>query len=135
MRPRIDEELTLLREVYADVAHAEEAGEDWFYLPRYAVPAGCCVGDKSVDHLAIAFLVKADYPGAPPYGFLAPKGLNFSGAVPNNVGDPPKPVPFPGEWIHFSWTVENWATTSDVRKGSNLLAWCRSFAVRLKEGA
>ena len=135
MRRRIEQELALLREFYGDVGHAEDAGEDWFRLPRYAVPPGWRLGCEAMEHLPVAFLIKADYPGAAPYGFLAPKDLNFNRAAPSNTGEPPTPVPFPGAWIHFSWTVEKWAATGDVRKGSNLLAWCRSFAARLKEGA
>lgn len=135
MRPRIEQELALLREIYSAVDHVEEAGEDWFQLPRYAVPPGWQRGGKNADDLPVAFLIKADYPGAAPYGFLLPKELNFGGAAPKNTGDPPKPVPFPGEWLHFSWSVENWTATDDVTKGSNLVAWCRSFAVRLKDGA
>lgn len=135
MRPRIEQELALLREAYGGVEHVEQAGEDWFRLPRYPVPAGWRVGDEPVDHLPVAFLVKGDYPGAAPYGFLLPRGVNFKGAAPSNTGNPPKPVPFTGEWLHFSWSVENWAASDDVRKRSNLIAWCRSFAVRLREGA
>jgi hypothetical protein len=135
MRPRIEQELELLRGVYGEVLHAEEGGEDWFYLPRYTVPQGWRIGAQVVTEIQIVFLVKADYPGAAPYGFLVPRGTNFDGATANNTGDPPKPVPFPGEWIHFSWTVENWMASNDVQKGSNLLAWCRSFAERLREGA
>jgi hypothetical protein len=84
--------------------------------------------------MPVPFLVKGDYPGSPPYGFFTPAGLTFGESAPNNTGDPPVPPPFPGAWLHFSWTVENWAPTADVRKGSNLLAWCRSFGERLKEG-
>jgi hypothetical protein len=135
MRPRIEQELVLLRQMYGEVEHVEEAGEDWFRLPRYTAPAGWRIGETAAQELSIAFLIKADYPGAPPYGFLAPEGINFGGTGPNNTGDPPKPVPFPGDWIHFSWSVDNWAATGEVCKGSNLLAWCRSFAVRLREGA
>lgn len=135
MRPRIERELALLHQVYGAVDHLEEAGEDWFRLPRYVVPPGWQLGGKNIDHLPVAFLIKADYPGAAPYGFLLPRGVSFGSAAPKNTGDPPKPVPFPGEWLHFSWSVENWAATDDVNKGSNLVAWCRSFAVRLKEGA
>lgn len=135
MRPRIEQELALLRQAYGEVEHVEEAGEDWFKLPRHNMPPGWRIGEKAVKEVRIAFLIKADYPGAAPYGFLAPAALKFNGAAANNTGDPPKQPPFPGDWVHFSWTVENWAATSDVHKGSNLLAWCRSFGVRLKEGA
>lgn len=135
MRPRIEQEMALLRQVYGEVGHVDEAGEDWFHLPHYPMPPGWHLGDKAVEDQPLAFLIKADYPGAAPYGFLTPKALNFNGTAPNETGDPPKPVPFPGEWVHFSWTVENWAAAGEVTKGSNLLAWCRSFAVRLREGA
>jgi hypothetical protein len=134
MRLRIEQEFALLREAYGEVEHAEAAGEDWFRLPRYPVPTGWCIGETAVDAVPAVFLAKGDYPGSPPYGFLAPAGLNFNGTAPTNTGGPPKPPPFDGEWLHFSWTPENWAATADVRKGSNLLAWCRSFTERFKEG-
>jgi hypothetical protein len=135
MRARIEQELALLRQQYGEVEHAEVAGEDWFKLSRYRMPEGWQIGDSVTTEIPIAFLIKADYPGSPPYGFLAPAGLNFKGTTPGSTGGPPKPPPFEGNWLHFSWSVENWAATSDVTKGSNLMAWCRSFGERLKEGA
>ena len=135
MRQRIEQELALLREVYGEVGHAEAAGEDWFSLPRYRLPPGWRLGETGIEEVPVIFLVKADYPGSPPYGFLAPAGLNFNGAAPANTGGPPKAPPFPGQWLHFSWESQNWAATADVRKGSNLLAWCRGFSERFKEGA
>ena len=135
MRLRIEQELGLLREVYGDVGHEEEVGEDWFSLPHYPLPPGWRIGEATVAEVPVIFLVKADYPGSPPYGFLTPAGLNFNGAAPTSTGGPPKSPPFPGQWMHFSWEAQSWAATADVRKGSNLLAWCRSFAERFKEGA
>jgi hypothetical protein len=134
MRPRIEAELALLRGVYSAVEHAEEGGEDWFRLPTYATPEGWLVDGARAAAVPIAFLVKADYPGAAPYGFLTPTGLTFNGGAPQNTGQPPKPVPFPGNWLHFSWTAEDWRVAGDPRTGSNLVAWCRSFATRLREG-
>jgi len=135
MRARIEQELALLREQYGDIGHMEVDGEDWFRLPPRRLPPGWRVGNTTVEAVPIVFLIKADYPGSAPYGFMAPAGLNFNGSAPGSTGGPPKAPPFAGDWIHFSWSVENWAATSDVRKGSNLLAWCRSFTERLKEGA
>jgi hypothetical protein len=135
MRARISHELALLRRHFGDVEHAESNGEDWFRLPRYVLPDGWRIGDKAVSELPVCFLVKGNYPGDAPYGFLTPAGLNFKGVAPNNTGAPPSPPPFSGEWLHFSWSVENWSATADVGKGSNLLAWVRSFMVRLQEGA
>jgi len=135
MRLRLEQELALLREFYNGTEHADSAGEDWFRLPSYPLPPGWRIGENAAGDIPIVFLVKADYPGSPPYGFLVPAGINFNGAVPGHTGGPPKPPPFNGSWLHFSWSVENWMATADVRKGSNLCAWCRSFAVRFKEGA
>lgn len=135
MRPRITEEWALLRQHFGEVEHAEAAGEDWFKLPRYPLPSGWSIGGAAVEEVPIVFLVTAGHPGAPPYGFLAPAGLNFKGAAPGNTGPAPKPPPFAGEWMHFSWSVEDWAATGDIRKGSNLLAWARGFAQRFAEGA
>lgn len=135
MRPRIAEELELLREQYGEVEHAEAAGEDWFKLPRYQLPPGWRLGDEAVDQVPVAFPVTAAYPGAAPYGFLAPADLNFEGKGPLNAKSPPKAPPFEGNWMHFSWSVEDWRATDAVRKGSNLFAWARSFRQRFKEGA
>lgn len=134
MRLRIEQELDLLRQQYGEVEHAHVAGEDWFKLPRYGLPPGWRIGDQPAEEIPIAFLVKAAYPGTVPYGFLAPAGLTLNGKAPNNTGNPPEAPPFEGSWMHFSWSVENWAATADVGKGSNLLAWCRSFRKRFEEG-
>lgn len=135
MRLRIEQELALLRQHYGAVEHSEAAGDDWFKLPSYSLPAGWRIGDAAVDHVPVVFFVTAAHPGATPYGFLAPAGLNFNGTAPGNTGAPPKTPPFTGEWLHFSWSVENWAATADISKGSNLLSWARGFAQRFKEGA
>ena len=134
MRPCIEAEFALLRGTFGEVQHAEEAGEDWFRLPSYAVPPGWQLDRVPAAAVPIAFLVKADYPTAAPYGFLTPAGFTFNGAPPQNTGGPPKPVPFAGNWLHFSWTAEEWRPATEPGKGSNLVAWCRSFAVRLREG-
>ena len=135
MRPRLAQELALLRQVYDDVQHIEEAGEDWICLPGYPMPNGWQIGGRTTRTAAVAILVKADYPGVAPYGFLMPSGIAFEGISPGSTGDPPKKVPFPGEWLHFSWSAEKWAPSSSVSNGSNLVDWCGSFSVRLKEGA
>jgi hypothetical protein len=134
MRARIEQELALLRQHYGAVDHAEAAGDDWFRLPCYRLSQGWRIGEREVAEVPIAFLVTAAHPGTAPYGFLAPANMNFKGAAPANTGSPPKTPPFAGDWMHFSWSVENWMATNDVCKGSNLLAWCRGFAERFKEG-
>ena len=135
MRPRIEQELALLRQHYGEVEHVEVAGDDWFMLPRYLLPPGWRIKDVSVEHIPVVFLVGPGHPGALPYGFMGPEGINFNGAPPTNIGGPPKPPPFAGAWTHFSWSVDDWAVTADIARGSNLLSWARGFAQRFREGA
>lgn len=135
MRPRMREEYEFLRARFGDVLHAEAGGEDWFQIPHYSLPDGWLVDGTRVDSIPVVFLVKADYPAAAPYGFLTPAGLTFGANAPQSTGAPPKEVPFAGRWLHFSWTVEEWRPAAELGKGSNLVAWCHSFAARLREGA
>ena len=136
MRARIEDELRLLCGAYEAVEHAEAGGEDWFRIPSYGIPDGWLLNGAPVSEIPVAFLIKPDYPGGAPYGFLTPAGLTFRGAPPQSTGAPPKPVPFPGEWVHFSWQPESgWQPSGDPAKGSNLVSWARSFAVRLRQGA
>jgi hypothetical protein len=133
MRARIAEELTLLREYYEDVAHVEHGGEDWFQVPRYAFPPGWALSGVPASHGIIIFKVGAGHPTAAPYGFATEASITFNGATPNNIS--PLATPFPGNWVIFSWSPDgSWQPTGDVRKGSNLLVWIRSFAKRLEEG-
>ena len=134
MRPRIGEELALLRQFYPDVQHAAPATDDWFLLPRYALPPGWRIGEAEVSASALCFSVGGGYPQAAPYAFLLPAGINFRGTAPGNTTTSTN-SPFAGAWLQFSWSAESWFPQSDARKGSNLLVWVRSFADRLKEGA
>jgi len=134
MRLRIEQELALLRERFPDIEHLEHGGEDWFRLPAYAFPPGWGIKDEPISEAPVVFKVVATYPTGEPYGFAAPAGINFRGKPPQNTGSPIA-YPFAGEWQHFSWSPDGWHPTSDVEKGANLLAWVRSFAQRLKEGA
>lgn len=134
MRARIEQELALLRQYYPDIEHLEHAGEDWFRLPRFPFPSGWRIGNTAITEAPIAFKIVATYPTGEPYGFAAPAGINFNGKPPTNPGSQVD-YPFEGSWQHFSWAPDGWHPTNDPRKGSNLLAWVRSFAQRLKEGA
>jgi hypothetical protein len=135
MRPRIEQELALLREHYADLEHQEHGGEDWFRLLTYPFPDGWQLASASITSASVVFRVGIAYPAGEPYGFYAPAGINFSGNAPTNPGSGANP-PFDGAWQHFSWAPDgSWAPTADVRRGSNLLTWARSFGQRLREGA
>ena len=135
VRTRIAEEMALLENNWRDVEHIHADGEDWFKIVRYPLPPGWRLGNDEVKEIPLVFLITAAHPGAQPYGFLTPAGLNFKGTAPNNTGAAPKPPPFEGNWMQFSWSPEDWSATNDVHKGSNLLAWSRSFGHRFREGA
>jgi hypothetical protein len=135
MRPRIEQEFALLREHYSDVEHQEHGGEDWFRLPTYPFPVGWQLASAPVTSAPVVFRLGIAYPSGEPYGFYTPAGINFSGSAPTNPGSGANP-PFTGSWQHFSWAPDgSWAPTADVRRGSNLLTWARSFGQRLREGA
>ena len=133
MRKRIAQELGLLRKYYPDIEHMEHAGEDWFRIPGYAFPAGWRINDEELGVASVVFRIIAAYPTGEPYAFFTPAGINFSDKEPANT-TAANDVPFDGAWRQFSWSPDGWAPTADVRKGSNLAAWVRSFALRLKQG-
>lgn len=134
MRPRLAQELGEVRTWYPDIEHVVSGGEDWFHLPRYPCPAGWRVGGKPVDFVEIAFKLTTAYPQGEPYGFATPASITFDGSTPSNAGAAVAP-PFEGSWQQFSWAPDGWNPTDDIQRGSNLLAWVRSFAKRLQEGA
>lgn len=133
-RPRIEQELEFLRQFYSDLEHVAKESEDWFLHPSFAIPPGWRIGESKIAQARLCFPISGGYPSAQPYGFLLPAGINFEGTTPNNTTASNAP-PFSGAWLQFSWQPETWFPMSDVRKGSNLLVWVRSFTSRLKEGA
>ena len=134
MRPRISEELGLLRSAFGEVDHAEDAGNDWFRLTCYLFPAGWTGDGEAIEHAAILFNANAAYPTGDPYGFWTPAGVLFNGQPPKDVTEVGNPV-FEGQWTQFSWAPdETWRPGSTVESGSNLTDWARSFAKRLAEG-
>lgn len=134
MRARLAEEIAYAREFYPELKHTEHAEVDWFLVPQYRFPPGWRIGEKEIDGAPIVFKLVSTYPEGEPYGFAAPAGINFKGQPPANPGSAVSP-PFDGSWQHFSWAPDGWYPSAKLREGSNLLAWIRSFAQRLAEGA
>ena len=130
MQERIAQELALLRKQYPAAEYVEDGR--WIRLPSYPLPEGW--NRTATD---VAFQIRVDYPGTPPYGFYVPAGLQYKQQRPNNYTEPGSPPPpFPGEWGLFSWAPDDgqWRPTADLVTGSNLLNWARGFANRFKEG-
>jgi hypothetical protein len=130
VRDRIAQELALLRSRHRDLEYWEDGR--WVRLPAYPLFHGW--NRETTD---VAFQIKVEYPGAAPYGFYVPAGLQHNGRTPSSYNEPAQAQPpFGGSWGFFSWQVEaGWFPTADVVTGSNLLSFARTFADRFKEGA
>jgi hypothetical protein len=135
MRPRIAEELQLLRETFGKVDQAEADGADWFRIRRYGFPSGWTKDGVQIGSAEVLLKADAAYPTNEPYAFWAPSGLRFNEQVPNNVGEVGNPA-FEGQWTQFSWAPDEgtWRPGSTVKSGSNLTDWAKSFAKRLAQG-
>lgn len=135
MRPRISEELALLRQTFGEVDHAEADGNDWFLIKRYSFPPGWTVNGAPVLEGEVIFNANASYPTGDPYAFWTPSELKFNGQPPNNATEV-ETTPFGGKCLQFSWAPDGtWSPGSNVEGGSNLVDWAKSFALRLAEGA
>jgi len=131
MSERIKEELELLHQNYSNIEYIE-AGQ-WVRIRDYPIPAGLPWNRQVTD---VCFQIPPGYPGAPPYGFYVPAGIMFDGSLPNSYTEPAqnKP-PFEGMWGMFSWSVDSaWLPKADLRAGSNLLNFVRTFKDRFLEG-
>src|SRR4051812_25136925 len=111
MRPRIAQELALLRRTFGEVDHVELDGNDWFRIRRYQFPADWTINGESVEHAPILFMANASYPTGDPYGFWAPAGLQYKGGPLANVTEAEN-VAFGGQWTQFSWAPDGtWCTS------------------------
>ena len=132
MKERIDKELALLRQHFPNLEY--RADGQWVRVPSYPLPEGWTPSSPDV-----AFQIPIGFPGAPPYGFYVPSGIQFRGKQPLNYKDPSSvQPPFGGSWGLFSWsTVDGqWRATAepDPARGYTLVAWVKGFAVRFAEG-
>lgn len=137
MSLRIDQEMALLRQFYPDAEYQGEA--HWVRLPYFAVPAdGVWVGPdgSALKHVQVACQFPPGYPTAAPYGFyVSPPLAIATGAPVQNATQATEPVPWPGPWQKFSWSLPEWAPTADVARGSKFLDFVITFAERLRQGA
>jgi hypothetical protein len=127
---RIQQELVLLRRRHPDLEYREDGR--WVRIPGYTLLDGW--NRTATD---VAFQIRTDYPGTPPYGIYVPGGLLFKGERPDNYTEPASSQPpFGGTWGIFSWTQidSQWRPTADLVTGSNLANWVSGFADRFREG-
>ena len=131
MHERIDAEIGLIRRRFPEARFVPEGL--WVFIPSYPIPDPRWV-PRTTD---VAFQILPGHPGTRPYGFYARAGLRWEGALPRNYTEPAQNrPPLDGAWGLFSWQPADgqWRPTADIQKGSNLLNWVESFAVRFREG-
>jgi hypothetical protein len=131
MNERIEAELELLRHSYSEVEYVE-AGQ-WVKIKGYPIPQSLSWNRQATD---ICFQIPAGYPGTPPYGFYVEAGIRHNGNPPNSYQEPAQnSPPFQGVWGLFSWSIDSsWLPKADLRTGSNLLNFVRTFKDRFLEG-
>lgn len=128
MSERFEQELELLRSVHPELEYRQEAGLHWVRIASWALPAG--VFDR--DFAGIAFQIPP-HAGQAPYGFWVHPGLQLAkGGNPGSYTYPTA-TPWGQDWGQFSWSPCSWMPTADIRCGSNMLQFVRSFADRLSE--
>lgn len=137
MSLRIDNEMALLRQFFPDAEYQGEA--HWVRLPHFALPPepGWIGADGApLTHAQVACQFPPGYPTSPPYGFYVSPSLALaSGVAVQNVTPASEPVPWPGTWQKFSWSLPEWRPAGDVVHGSKLLDFVLTFADRLRQGA
>lgn len=128
MNARIEAELALLRQHFERVDHLAVNFMHWLRIQFLKTPEGW-----SPEEIPAVFAITEGHPGVQPYGFFVPDELKFKGKPPSEH-QAPHPPPFEGNWRFLSWQPMGWHATVDVRSGSNLWGWVRSFTQRLREG-
>lgn len=129
MNECVELELALLREAYPDLEW--RPGDHWVRLPACRLPDQVW----TVDVVELAFQIPQNLPGQAPYGFWVRPGLTpMSGGTITNYTYPVN-TPFGEAWGQFSWAPEEWRPAANVRAGTNMLDFVRSFDERLQEGA
>jgi hypothetical protein len=126
MSERLEQELALVRSAYPDLEFVEDGL--WARVPAYPLPPGW--GPETAE---IAFQFRRDSIAEEPYGFWVRPPLKLGdGADPTNSSGPVATA-FGDGFQQFSWAPDGWAPAADLRCGTNMLDWIRSFARRLAE--
>jgi len=122
--------LTEVALVRADFPGLEFQEHDlWARIPVYPLRDGW--GRESVE---IAFRFPRDTLTEEPYGFWVRPALVLpGGGTPTNASDAPLETGFGPGFQQFSWAPEAWRPTPEVRCGTNMRDWVRSFARRLEQ--
>jgi len=126
MTDRLAQEIALVRTAFTDLEFLQDGL--WARVPAYPLPEGW--GRESAE---IAFQFRRDSIAEEPYGFWLrpPLSVPGGGAPTNSSG--PVATGFGEGYQQFSWAPDSWEPAHDLRCGTNMLNWVRSFGKRLAE--
>jgi len=129
---RLAAELELLRGAFPDLEYREAGEGRWVRIPEYPLPAGWQRAGSPQAVAEVAFQIPAQA-GAAPYAFFVRPILEL--AAGGEVGNytVPAQTPWGADFAKFSWQPDSWTPKADVRAGSSMLVFARSFAERLGE--
>ena len=130
MTERQEQELELLVAAYPPLEMRDEGGQLWCRLPSYPV-SGNAFTRREVE---VAFRIPSQA-GEQPYGFWVRPTLDLAAGGTINNYSYPAATPWGPDWGQFSWSPLTWAPKADLRAGSNMVNFVRSFNDRLNEGA
>jgi hypothetical protein len=124
---RVMAEVALVRARFADLDFNEH--DLWGRIATYPLPVGW--GPESTE---IAFRFPRDTLAEEPYGFWVRPPLTLpGGGNPTDASPGTVETGFGAGYQQFSWAPDGWHPKPDVRCGTNMLDWVRSFARRLAQ--
>jgi hypothetical protein len=123
---RVSEEVALIRGRYSDLDFRD--CDLWGRLQAYPIPSAW-----GVEAAEVAFRVPENPLGEQPYGFWVRPALQLPGGGSPSNSSGPVETGFGSGWQQFSWAPEAWAPNPDIRKGTTMLDFVRSFTQRLCE--
>jgi hypothetical protein len=126
MQEWIEHSLATLRSRWPDLVHVAEG--NWIIIKNYLLPIGW--GRQSAE---IAFQIPAGFPGERPYAFWVRDGLRLANGDKPSNSEYSSDVPRDGQWLKFSWELENWQPGSVPGEGMGMLHFAHSFKHRLAE--
>ena len=131
MEERVAAEIVLLKSVFPKLEIRDDL---WCRFPRYRLPGGIW----TARFVQLAFQIPPGLPGMQPYAFWVHPSIQLtSGATVGNYSAGVT-TGFGAEWGQFSWAPEVWTPAADVAeitKGTNMVNFVESFAVRLSEAS
>lgn len=132
MEERLKEEIELISKYFPNVILSP--CKKWILISKYKLPTD---RNWNKEEISICINIPNGLPGVMPYGIYVPSDLRCNNQVPGsfqpNANNKP---PFEGNWGMLSWSPVpgEWKPNADIRKGSNLYNFIRTFKDRFNEG-